>query len=149
VPCRAAAALERLRSIRDEMPPLSHEERARDHELAPVLSLHVSMLQLVVDVALRELQRLSTGRTELCDAHRLLPETADRASGTAEAEPLGLVRHFAMNDQAVAAVTRHTLARCARLWEALRPALPTELVMRTDVASVVEELDALTSEVLS
>jgi hypothetical protein len=144
------------------MPPLADAAQLETQRAAaPMLALHVSMLQLIIDFAMRELLRLTTGRSELCDLHRL--QAAERATGTSapnEVETIaqavsaarstgfavdGIVRHFTRNDEAV---TRHTLARFARLWQELRPALPPALVTRSDIASVVKELDVLTSEVL-
>lgn len=151
VSCRAGEALERLRGIRAEMPTISEEDRERYHQQSSVLSLHVSMQQLVIDVALRELARLATGQHALCERHLAPP--ADSTGGGTLADEVretgfessGLVRHLSQNDEAV---TRHTLARFARLWQELRPALPSALVTRSDVRDVVKELDVVTSEVL-
>lgn len=147
VVCRASASHQRLRAIMAELPPLSDEERDRYHAHARPLSLWLSTQQLVIGIALRELKRLATGRSALCSKHLLsvAGEPPEPAATDEALSSTGFVRHLAAND---AAVTRHTLARFARLWEELRPALPPVLVTRSDVASVVKELDVLTSEVL-
>lgn len=147
-PCVAREYLTKLSAVLVQVPRLTAEQRQHERERAPTTMLNLALSEALIEIAMRALKRMSSGRWDLCAEHTTHTEplaaakALDAATAALGGEPTNVTSTLLREDPAV---MRHTMQRFGRLWLELREGKPDV----DTYASLTHELDELAHGVLS